>query len=304
MGGSDFNAPDLFLIGAPKAGTTSVYKWLSKQSAVCMAVPKEPHFFDVNFRPTGYEPKTFENSEGRLCGEATPTYLTLPFVRKRLAFYASGSKFIVLLREPVSRAYSEWWMLHSRGHEPLSFDAAIEANFEELQTASRFDGDCGAARWAKGYQELVRNKVLTRAYLDHGYYADHLEDLFKRVGRENVLVLLQDDWRRNPCDLALRIWGFLGLPKGELILPDNGGNANLALGGGVASIWRLMRRTGVLRFSHLVPEAWRGAIKTLIRRVNPPPKISVNMEQQLRAHFAPHNNRLRQLLELELDSWS
>lgn len=134
----------------------------------------------------------------------------LPYARKRLALFAPDTILITIIREPVSKAYSEWWMLHSRGQDELSFRDAVNENLRLMVSGNQFDGANGEHKWKSAYNELVSNKVMTRTYLDHGYYSNHLGDLFNLVGRENVLVILQEDWNFNTKQIAELIWKFLG----------------------------------------------------------------------------------------------
>lgn len=296
--------PNFFIIGAPKSGTTTLHDWLSKQNTICMANPKEPHFYDVNYNHDGYDKKIFKHwVKGQLIGEATPTYLMLPYVRQRLALLAPDTKFITIIREPVSRAYSEWWMLHSRGQDELSFRDAINENLRCMISGNQFDDPNGEHKWKSAYNELVSNKVLTRAYLDHGYYANHLDDLFNLVGREKVLVILQEDWNFNTKHIAEIIWKFLGQdPEG--FNPPSKEASNKALGAGVSSLWKIMRKLRILKYTQYVPETSRNKIKKIINNFYPPKQISTEDRSFLRAHYAPHNNKLRALLELDLENWS
>ena len=268
-----------------------------------MADPKEPHFFDVNYSQDGYE-KNFKHwIKNSLIGEATPTYLMLPYVRERLAMLAPNAKFIAIIREPVSRAYSEWWMLHSRGQDDLSFRDAINENLRCMTSGNQFAGANGELKWKRAYNELVSNKVQTRAYLDHGYYANHLDDLFNLVDRENVLVILQEDWNSNTKHVAEIIWKFLDQDPEDFNAPSKEAS-NVALGAGVSSLWKIMRKSRILNYSEYVPQTYRNKFKEIIANFYPPKQISTEDRSFLREHYAPHNNKLRALLELDLKNWS
>lgn len=110
--------PNLFIAGTPKAGTTSLYRYLAQHPAIYMTPEKEPHFFDDAFRDT--EPGTearqqareaylslFDDaSDERYRGEATPGYFAKPGVFERIADRCTEPRFIVSMRDPIAAIHS------------------------------------------------------------------------------------------------------------------------------------------------------------------------------------------------------
>ena len=78
----------------------------------------------------------------------------------------------------------------------------------------------------------------------------------------------------------------------------------MALGAGVSSLWKIMRKSRILKYSEYVPQTYRNKIKEIITNFYPPKQISTEDRSFLREHYAPHNNKLRALLELDLKNWS
>ena len=123
--------PTFFVVGSPKCGTTALAQMLAAHPDVFLSEPKEPHFFDAH-HDNGLQPYMEQHFAGwsgaGVAGEATPSYLAVPYVPARIRSAIPGARLIAILRNPVQRAYSSWWMFHARGMEPLSFEAAIRDN--------------------------------------------------------------------------------------------------------------------------------------------------------------------------------
>ena len=123
--------PDFVIIGTAKSGTTSLYAWLCEHPCVEPATHKEVHYFDYNYYrgvdwyrahfPTVRERDAFAATHGRpfLTGEASPSYISHHWVPERLAGLLPQAKLLVVLRDPVQRAYSQFQMSRREGEEPL-----------------------------------------------------------------------------------------------------------------------------------------------------------------------------------------
>jgi hypothetical protein len=135
--------------------------------------------------------------------EASPSYLFHPLAAERAAAEVPGARLIVLLRDPVKRAFSHYRMSVFRGVETLSFEDALEAEedrigraLEKLGTDPSFDCD---AVWDYSYQA-------------RGYYLDQLKRWIDAFGRDSVLVLPSEDMFARPQETTNLVCGFLGLP--------------------------------------------------------------------------------------------
>lgn len=120
--------PDFIIIGAQKCGTTSLFNYLSKHPDVSLPEEKEIHFFDKFYnKGINWYKKNFLN-DGMLTGEATPYYIYHPHVTVRISSCCPNAKLIVMLRNPIDRAYSNFSMEKQRNNEPLAtFEEAIAA---------------------------------------------------------------------------------------------------------------------------------------------------------------------------------
>jgi hypothetical protein len=178
--------PDLIIVGAPKSGTTSLAMWLSEHPQVRMSATKEISFFDRFYdRGIGwYREQLPEHEPGIVVGEATPTYLGDALAPKRAAEAVPHAKFVALLREPVSRAWSNYWFFCQLGVERRSWDAALRAEKRGNDPAE---------------------------YLSRGRYSEQLARWDAAIGPERLLVLLFDDLLADPAQAYATVCRFVGI---------------------------------------------------------------------------------------------
>jgi hypothetical protein len=207
--------PDFVIIGAAKAGTTSLYGWLSEHPYVAPATQKEVHYFDYNYYrgedwyrahfPRQTERTAFAAEHGRpfLTGEASPPYIAHHWAPERLARLLPDAKLLVTLRNPVDRAYSQFQMSRREDEEPLDFAAAIDAEAERLAP------------------ELARTRVDHRynswpigcwSYLMRSRYAEQLERWFALFPRQQFDIMTLEQLAAEPQQQLDRVHEFLGLP--------------------------------------------------------------------------------------------
>ena len=134
--------PNYLIIGAPKCGTTSLAAWLDEHPQVYMVPEKELHFFSGYWEQglDWYE-QCFVPNGKPLVGEASPSYLENPVARERIASVLPGAKLIAMMRNPVDRAYSQYW--HWRDRKARS--AASRTPLHRSSTAS---ATCSSPRGA------------------------------------------------------------------------------------------------------------------------------------------------------------
>jgi hypothetical protein len=204
--------PDFVILGAQRAGTTSLYHWLSAQPGAQAAFTKEVHYFDVNYsRGARWYRAHFKlESDPSVCGEASPYLLFHPLAPRRLADDLPPTcKFIVLLRDPVERALSHYRHQVWLGFERLPLADAIRAEPDRL--AGELE------RVLRGEVSPVHRRC---SYVSRGEYADQLERWFEAVGRDRLLVysselLFKDD------GLQDQVLDALGLSRATSFPRDN-----------------------------------------------------------------------------------
>ncbi|GAA4224932.1 sulfotransferase [Actinomadura meridiana] len=213
--------PDFLMVGTQRGGTTSLFRALAAHPAV---VPpnfhKGVHYFDVNYpRGLGWYRGHFpvRALAGRNAGtgqdgntarpqafESAGYYMHHPLAPERIARDLPGVKLIVLLRDPVIRAYSAHKHELARGFETEEFERALDLEPE------RIAGEIEKIRADPAY---VSHSHRHHSYLDRGQYADQIEHLFELFGRDRVLVRYAEDFFSEPEPCYDSILEFLGLPQ-------------------------------------------------------------------------------------------
>jgi hypothetical protein len=187
------------IAGVQKAGTTALFDYLSDWPELSLSHVKETHFFDDDerdWRAPDYVPyhDLFDAPDGRLRGEATPIYLYWPGALERMAAYNPAMRLVVLLRDPVARAWSHWRMEYARGFERAPFGWCIRDGRRRL---------FHAAPW--GHHRAF-------SYVERGFYGEQVERMFGLFPREQALVLSAEALQADPAATLAEVRAFLGLP--------------------------------------------------------------------------------------------
>lgn len=207
--------PSFIIVGGQRCGTNSLYEYVASHPRVGRALPlPEVHYFDLNFERgmewyRGHFPiRLKRRAAGHLphvrsiTGESSPYYMFHPLAAPRIAAALPRVKLIVLLRNPIDRAYSHYNHEQARGHEALCFEDALE------QEPERLAGEAGKLRANAGYRSFSYQHF---SYLARGMYADQLERIFSLFPRDDVLVLGSEELFLAPVETHMRVLEFLGL---------------------------------------------------------------------------------------------
>lgn len=184
------------LAGAQKSGTTALHYFLSRHPHITMGDQQEIHFFDndalfaseadyqelhKHYPPLG--PST-------IAGDCTPSYIYHERAAERIWEYNPKIKLLILLRNPVDRAFAHWNMQRFRGREPLDFFDAVREEQMRIEGAPPAE----ARRFA---------------YIDRGFYGRQLERLFKFFPREQVKTVKFEEFKNNQRETLASIFSFL-----------------------------------------------------------------------------------------------
>jgi len=202
--------PGAVILGAQKSGTSSLHYYLTQQSGVIAPLRKEVHYFDLNYaRGDGWYRAHFGRvDQPGLNLDSSPYYLFHPAVPRRLAALLPEARLIVLLRDPVRRAYSHYWHERDKGRETLDFEAAIAAEPDRIgETPARLADDTLA--YSHAHQHF--------SYLARGRYAEQLEHWFATVRPERFHILRFEDLAEHPLDALNGTLASLGLPPAESV---------------------------------------------------------------------------------------
>jgi hypothetical protein len=197
--------PDFVIIGAQRAGTTSLHAYLSEHTLISPSRPKEVHYFDNGYgHGLGWYRAHFAGSRqpGGIAGEATPYYLFHPLTPQRMARDLPSCKLIVLLRNPVDRAVSQYHHARAWGYEELSLEQGIR------QETARLQGEEERLRRDDNYRSFAHQHL---SYVARGRYALQLERWFEHFDRDQFLILKAEDLFTEPEAVVAESQRFLGL---------------------------------------------------------------------------------------------
>ena len=202
------------IVGAQKCGTTALAHFLAQHPAIAMAAPKEAHLFDAPDYSPAWTPaeidaryeRFFAHAGGeRLRGEATPIYLFLPGIARELRRYNPDLKLLVLVRDPVERAVSHYYMERNRGRERQPLWLALLG--EPFRLRRRDPARRDAA-------------LRVHSYRRRGLYSLQLRNLYRCFDPRRVLVVRAEDLLRRHDAVLRRVFAFLGVDEGVRIAPE------------------------------------------------------------------------------------
>jgi hypothetical protein len=303
--------PTFLIIGAAKAGTTSLYRYVSQHPEVFMSPVKEPAFFAVEPRPnrpnalarwlasrTGRSPHELTPIDdldsyralfagarrARAIGEASTAYLYVEAAPDRIRRALPEVKLLALLRDPAERAYSSYHMMRLYGLEP--FETFEQAASEALRS--------------EGWRRTI--------YLERGLYWRQLRRYTDRFAAEQLRVYLQQDLRSDPQRLLGDLFGFIGVD--DRFRPDTAVRYN---SGGMPRnrAWQAaLRRLVLLKplVQPFVPARLRPPIVHLAERLQAagtvkPPPLPASLRARLIAYYRDDVRRLQELLGRDLERW-
>jgi hypothetical protein len=208
--------PNFLVIGAQKAGTTALHGYLRQHPAVFMPGWKELHYFSLKY-PLGerwylsHFPLATSAVATRVrhgaplaAGEATPAYLFDPRSPGRVHAFDPGMKLVVVLRDPVERAYSHYWMEVETRDEARSFEDALA--WEQAEVWPELD------RWAADPEYVSPLPLFGRSYVARGFYCDHLQRWLALFPRDQLIALTSDELLESPARVLSDVERFLEVP--------------------------------------------------------------------------------------------
>ena len=190
---------DFFIVGAPKAGTTSLFYYLNKNKGICMSNIKEPNFFssqDLKIQKIYYDSLILDNlkeyeriftpkNKQQIIGEASVSYLFYPNVANRIFDYNPRSKIIIILRDPVERAFSHYSMDLRLGHVKQSLDELFDLGLNN------------------------KDNLFFQQYILLGQYYEQVNRYIEVFGRENICVKFYDELKLDASSFYSDILKFL-----------------------------------------------------------------------------------------------
>jgi Sulfotransferase domain len=291
--------PDFFIVGAPRCGTTALHAYLNAHPEIFMCSPKEPHFFAEDVKGDRRKVRAwqdylalFEGADGcRRAGDASTTYLRSRSAAGLIKAFNPASKIIVMLRNPLDVIYS----LHSlRVYDGSEMVDDLEVALERDHRAELAGNTLPEQPGALPYREVVR-------------FSRQLLRYFAEFGRENLHVIVYDDFQSNTSLVYRQTLEFLGVrPDFECHFARVNQNRRARS----KTIQRLLRQppAAVRRISRaFLPLSARRFVGESIRCLNGATELRPPMKDELRKRlqreFEPEVEELSQLLNRDLTAW-
>lgn len=301
--------PNFFILGAPKAGTTSLANYLRQHPQVFIPQNKEPNFFILE----GYELPPFAGPadsktlneviykysitdleryqalyqgvvDQSAIGDATVLYLYYPQAADRIKDLIPDAKMIVVLRNPIDRAYSHYLMVKEKYRlEPLELTQALDQEQERI-----------AKNWGWDWH-----------YINVGMYYKQLKYYFNCFNPKQFKIFLYEDYCQNPLRVIQEICRHIGVEDG--FTPDTSNRSKVAYASKNAVLDRLLNQPNRLksRINHILPNS---AVKKLIALGNhlnqvPLEPMTPEVRHQLQNRFQAEIHQLQDLIQRDLSAW-
>lgn len=282
--------PELFLIGAQKSGTTFLANLLDEHPGITLSNPKEPGYFTGNWdKGIEWYSSKFSGPENNILIDASTSYSAGNFTKtndntRYLSHYndvpekihsvSPNAKFIYLLRDPVSRAYSSYWHDVRNGLEKKPFRKAINDN---------------------------------SYYLRVGYYAKQIRLYLELFPMENFLILLFEDLKQDPVGTANRCFRFIGLKEHTDLNLGRSKHTSYSYRGwlNIINVW-LAKSGGLKKIISLaksiLPDVAHKPITRLITKEIP--RIDENDRKYLVKYYLDKNRELEELTGVSIEKWA
>lgn len=266
--------PDFIIVGAHKCGSSTLYRYLWRHGKIDTP-ESEVHFFDENWHKgiEWYRNQFPSRGNRDLLGEKTPAYSYLPAMPERINDVVPEAKLVWIFRDPIERAYSNYWHSVRAGLDPLGFDEALRREEQRLEES------------------------LWYGYARRGRYAEQVERFLEYYDRSSMYFALFEELIEEPKSVLVDLLTFLGVDASqEIARPPIRANPSY----NYHSKWvqyAARRLFGRGRFPFRI-------VSRLNQKSTPGyPPMSDEARSYLRDYFREPNRQLAELTDLNLSAW-
>ncbi len=285
------NLPNFILIGVQKAGTTSLYDWIAQHPDVYgpKGMKDFPFFCNDEYYKNGLKwfSKFFRDHHGeKIIFHGYVNYIYNNMSAQRIYDYKKDIKLLLILRNPIERAYSAFWYMRKIGIETLkTFEEAI---------------DIEDKRKSGNYRE--RNDL---TYIDHGFYYKQLINFYKFFSKSQIFIAFFEDIKENRENLIKKIYNFLEVDENFVPLFNVENPSGVPRIGLIQRI--LSKKIAPPYIKDLIPLDKRILIKDFlmnlnVKKVNYSP-IKLETKRNLINTYRDEILRLEDLLGIDLSGW-
>lgn len=288
--------PNLFIPGAAKSGTSTLHGYLSQHPDIDMSVTKEPNYFWRTDKRLEHYANIFMHPERRYRGESSTNYMVRPKVVDRIRETVPDPRFIFILRNPVDRAWSHYrWAKAHYGRESRGFRDAFR---DDLRKPPE-NGD--------------QPPQIDSGYYHLGCYARWLKLYLDAFGADRILVLVFEEFVRDPTRYMNEVYRFLGVERINQIETIRSNTTNIVRFPAVVWLYTRLARVIGVALHDLLPSAVYARLARLNYRLHRAihramaSEQSEKMNDEERAWVAPYFcgevERLRDLTGLPFGAW-
>lgn len=295
----------MFIVGAPRCGTSAMNAYLSQHPEIYMANVKESNFFAQDLHPPDGPSMTEQHylalfsqaTHEKILGESSVGYLYSKTAARRISEFNPQAKIIIMLRNPVEMVYSYHSRLVAEGFEEIKdFSAAVAAE-RERRIGRRWPTRRWVPKHALFYSEL-------------GKFSAHLQRFFDLFGRSNIHVIIFDEFKADTARVYRETCKFLGVSADFQpdfrVINSNKRTRSQSLSRFLKSL-RKPERNIFQMLKLVIPRPWRRSVVERLWSFNMKeqtrPEISPELEKRLRVGFAPDVKRLAAMLGCDLTDW-
>lgn len=304
--------PNFFVIGSAKSGTTSLFHYLKQHPEIAMSLKKEPHYYsrragagseishnfshredplqtgrtypdDMQKSESGYRALFSDVVDEKAIGESSVSYLTTPGVAALIRREVPHAKIVVILRNPVERAYSSYIHMRRDGFETLSFKAGLDAEEERIR---------------QNCHELFRYRKL-------GLYYNQLQEYVDLFPPEQRFFVTYDYWSRNQNDFLKQLFRFLNVRDDVSIDCRQSYNVSGEMKLRSFHMWSVRPCWWRHEIAKWVPYKFKWRVRYLFRKWNVKPKVKMpeDCRAELEKFYLNDIEKIEALLGWDLSCW-
>lgn len=275
--------PNLFIVGAPKCGTTSLHYYLEQHPEICMSTIKEPNYFSADEISDLYygtvpvredaEYESLFQEKARIIGEASVSYLFYAGIAQRLYHYNNDARILIVLRDPVERGVSHYKMDRRLGFCKVSFDEILD--------------------------KPERYPAYFRQFVELGDYAVQIKRYLQVFGKDAVKILKYDDMKNDPERFMSDVFEFLELEKVNINMEAR----NQALIPNNAIAAALYERKFIRTFTKkLMPSRVINLVKETMLRGKENP-VNDSVKERLVMRYRTDMKCLSEMVDFDISDW-
>lgn len=295
---------NLFLVGAPKCGTTAMDSYLAAHPDICMSARKELHFFGSDLHSASFtkEPKTYHDNfshyDGeKVLGESSVWYLYSRNAAREIAEYSPEARILIMLRNPVDMIYSNYYQMLYNGNEHVKpFSKALRLEEERKNGNYIYPGT---------------HFINSLFYLDTAAYYQQVKRYLETFSRSSVKIILFEEFMGNTDAVFREVLDFVEVDSAiSLELPVVNANKvvrndtlNRSLRG-KSYVGKWLKGLGKNSWAN---DKLKENVKSAISRINisteKRPPLSAEDREYIYSYLKEDIDRLEDLIERDLSSW-